>query len=487
MSREFFRFMRQALPASDGHLATVLAVSLALAAGPAAAGINKHCLNSDAAAQTRLHAYDAAALVDTGDADRMAVADELPSSAPKAARNDRTALTPFELGKERLLDWNSWPALNVTLSDRTYSFLGVHLTDKDASKGTPCIRLLFRLFAPAYKEVAGFGMLRSEYEKDNPKQIELRKAVGAAEVAVGNASDQFFVINLDRLRSSTYWQRRYETYRRNVNSSRDPKAYPVHFERFLFDVIRLSRYGPQKMPPEDRRNFISATFKALEKRDIRCAQSPDHPLCIMNSIFMETELGAAHPLKVTDALDNSGLAFGPRQLDLGQKRADATSFALRYLISESRQSEKWHIRFLQPIEQLPRRELSTLYKDVIPELNEQLSLYGDEVVNLYIDGLRQMAETDYRLNGVQFAGRTQLLAQLLAADFSNKWGEGNARGIATALKRNVIYDECGVVQAWMEQVRAKYPPGDIEDFRRRSGHVVRHFSNATKGSPQHCS
>ena len=60
----------------------------------------------------------------------------------------------------------------------------------------------------------------------------------------------------------------------------------------------------------------------------------DAAACILNATFMETELGSANPGSVTDAYDNSGLAFGPRQLDLGQGRRDALAFADRYLIGD---------------------------------------------------------------------------------------------------------------------------------------------------------
>lgn len=468
--------------------ARVAVLATAALAGVAQAGINTRCLNSDAAAQTRLLAYDAEPALSAGNAVAATPSNATTATAVKPTVDGRTAVTAYEMSPDRLLDWQRWPALKLSFDDRAFEFLGVHLTDKDDP--ARCIRLMLRVLEPVYREISGFGYLRSEYEGSDPKQIELRAAAGklrAPVFAVGNPSSQFFVIDLKLLRANEYWKRRYELFRRNAEATRNPKAYPVHFERFLLNVIRFSRYPFEKMPAQDRNRFVEATFRALQRGGTDCQSTPDHALCVLNAIFMETELGSAHPLKVTDALDNSGLAFGPRQLDLGQDRKDATEFARRYLISSEKVDEKWPSRFLKPVEALPRRDFHELYVSVIPELNEKLSIHGERVIDLYIDGLRHMVGADYRLDRLNFTGKAKLLALLIAADFGNKWGEDTARAIVGGLDARTSYDECGILAAWTEAVKRRLAPGDVEDFRRRVGHVATHLAKVTTPPWRACS
>jgi len=61
--------------------------------------------------------------------------------------------------------------------------------------------------------------------------------------------------------------------------------------------------------------------------------------------------------------------------------------------------------------------------DVTRRFNERLGIYGDRVIEVYVRGLIAMANADYKLATIRFSGKAELLAKVLAADFSNKWGE----------------------------------------------------------------
>ena len=469
-----------------------LAMACLVAASRAAEGaITKSCLNSDAASQERLLMYDAlvvrGASVPSGE-----IPAEGQSVSVRSNANDRTARTPYEFSRDILLDWDKWPSVRLKFGDSVHEFLGVHINDKNETEPAPCIRLMFRTFAPTYKDVAGFGYLRDEYETAKPRQISLKAAI---EVMQGNVvaahdarTETFYVIDLTRLRSSAFWKQRYEIYRSNVNSASDPKAFPVHFERLLFNIIRLSRYLPDVMSMDERAGLLRATIEAFRQRGIDCGSQPPPAACTLNRILMETELGPAHPLMVTDALDNSGLAFGPRQLDLGQGRADATAFAQQYLLEESEKAEKWSARFLRPIEQMPLGDLRQLYSRVVPTFNERLGTYGDQVVSLYVTGILQMASDDYKVKLLSAVGRAAELAQLLAADFSNKWSKARAIEVITGMKSGGPYAECAVLSSWRDQMKKSgFPPGDVADFRRRAQHIAAYFSQVFPGSANNCS
>ncbi len=450
----------------------------------AIAGINRQCLNTDAAAQTRLIGYERAQLAPQAPSvDAQFASESVSITQPHA--NALTARTPYEIPKEVLLDWTKWPTTDVKYAGRSFAFMAVHVTDKDANT-TPCIRLVFRIMAPDVESRAGLPYLVSRWESAHPRLKSIAEAVTAT--VTWDGSEQFYVIDLARLRSEPYWQKRYAIYQKNVRAANSPNAYPVHFERFIFNVVRGTRYSAPSLSPEERERFKRATSERLKDKGFDCVAHPQLDVCILNAVFMKTELGAANPLSVTDALDNSGLAFGPRQLDLGQGRKDATAFAKTRLIERSNPEEvDWEKRFFQPVEAMTVRDLRTLYGTAARTFNDRLALASDDVIDLYVSGISEMVSTDYKLKQVAFSGSGALLAQLLAADFSNKWGANSTPTIVNYLKtRQQPLDECNVLNAWKDGVQKYFGPADVEDFIRRSHHVAEAYSVAMQTSLKSC-
>lgn len=450
------------------------------------AGVNARCLNSDAAAQGRMVASDqqSSPAPTTPSAPPDVKASEVSVILPN--RDAQTAYPlypPYGLPPEVRLDWNKWPSTRVVYAGRTFSFMGIHLTNKD---GSPCIRLMFRLLAPTYEIFAGIPYLVSGYESGNRRVISVAEAV--SKLTSWDSSEKFYVIDLTRLQQDKYWKARFDLYLKNVRSAGDPRAHPVHLERLLFNVIRRSRYPMPLLKEDDRQRFKEATLGGLKKRGHDCAAEPESAVCILNSTFMNTELGNANPLSVTDALDNSGLAFGPRQLDLGQGRRDATQFAIQYLIDKTDPDEAdWGKRFLQPIEAMGVRDLSQLYVSVTRKFNDRLAISSERVMDVYVDGLLEMVSTDYKLTSIRFIRKAELLARLVAADFSNKWGDTTrARLVAFLRSKNQEYDECAVLTAWAEGVEKYLRPADTEDFRRRARIIKKFFSRASNTDLSGC-
>ena len=464
-----------------------VACALGLAFSPAAfSEITKPCLNSDAEAQARLVLYelrsDPRAL---SPAVQPVAGGSAAATENKAAANDLTAYASTQLSKEKLTDWDKWPVRRLAFGGDSAEFMAVHITNKDGTD-RPCLRLMFRVFAPGYLEDAGFGFFISDYEKAKQRRIKASEAFGAT--VVYDYSEQFYIINLTRLKNTKFWRDRYAVFQKNVAVAKDVKSPPVYFDRFVFNVLRLSRYQMPRMHAAERPKFIEATFSALAKRSVDCGANKDHPACILNSVFMETELGAAHPLSVTDALDNSGLAFGPRQLDLGQGRKDATDFALAYLLEPAQKADKWQAKYFRPIESLALSEVKSLYKDAIPYLNSRLEDNGSAVIELYVSGLVQMVSDDYGIARINLTDNARLLSTVVTADFSNKWGKGSAVTLVARIRQAVKQqlDECGFLGAWHKAIRETLQPGDLRDAMRRSDAIQRQFSRFRTGGVASC-
>ncbi|MDO8475639.1 MAG: hypothetical protein Q7W02_05490 [Candidatus Rokubacteria bacterium] len=340
--------------------------------------------------------------------------------------------------------------------------------------------------APVYEAHGGVPYLVSGWERKTPKLISVGE--GVSRFVAFDSSEQFYLINLAKLRQDVFWRQRFDLYISNVRNSTDPRARPVHFERLLFNIIRRSRYSAPAIEKEDRERFKAATFEELKRRGNDCGSRPDLAACILNVAFMETELGKANPLSVSDALDNSGLAFGPRQLDLGQGRNDARKFAADYLIDKTDAEEAdWSNRFLRPIEAMRLRDLRIMYSDVTRRFNDRLGIHGDRVIEVYATGLLEMANADYKLATIRFSGKAELLARLLAADFSNKWGEAAVVRIVAFLRaREQPYGECALLGTWREGVEKYFRPDDVKDFKRRATIVKTWFAKAVGADLSSC-
>ena len=92
------------------------------------------CLNPDAAALARLMSYEDEVAI--SEDTKVPEGNKLPKEI-SAEKNDLRALTPYQISTKRLLDWTAWPTLKVRLSDKTYSFMGVHITPKRFSQKPP--------------------------------------------------------------------------------------------------------------------------------------------------------------------------------------------------------------------------------------------------------------------------------------------------------------------------------------------------------------
>src|SRR5581483_10547441 len=96
-------------------LTTCLVVAgIAMSAGVSQAAITNCTLSGDAAAQTRLMAYEASKQTLQAPVEGLK-ADQVTDN--RVRPDDLTAYEPYDLkhfSKERLLDWTTWPAQKMT-------------------------------------------------------------------------------------------------------------------------------------------------------------------------------------------------------------------------------------------------------------------------------------------------------------------------------------------------------------------------------------
>jgi hypothetical protein len=133
-------------------------------------------------------------------------------------------------------------------------------------------------------------------------------------------------------------------------------------------------------------------------------------------------------------------------------------------------------------------DVRLLYDSVVVTFNDQLLGAYDGVLSLYLDGLTEMAgNAEKAVSPLALNDDLRLLAQLIAADFANKWGDAATTRVVEAVGKAHATTECALVLAWRDAVAIRYSGrSDVADFERRVGIVTRAYYNASGKAGTDC-
>jgi hypothetical protein len=320
----------------------------------------------------------------------------------------------------------------------------------------------------------------------------------ADEVLVFDETETFYVINLTELQSrigNTKWSARVAAYHRVMADSSRTDAYKrVNAQRFFLDIIRTYRYYPPRANNEDLQINIT---RELAQKHIICrgreastlgakpsiytALISGHMIevsCILTTSFFQTELGNINPFSVTDALDNSGLAIGPRQIDLGQLSVAARRLQSFLLSGESLEERSLLSHFFVPIERLTPTGYKRLYGEVIPRLNSKLNdkATRDFIISDFVKEITSLLNVDKQLDDISPHDANEHNAfRAVVIDFNNKW-PGEIRAVIKRVPRQTYVTACDSAIAWVSAFQGLKPPaGDVKDARRRADIVMRSY------------
>jgi len=400
----------------------------------------------------------------------------------------------------------AFPVTSVNFENFNVSYLGVRLVQNPNKDD--CLATAVVLFAPEVipdKRIDGVHFVFPGAKGLAARQIDhsSNQPSAAQQPLLYDSTETFYVINLTEIESrvgSQRWSARANGFEQVMkDNSRSPAYRRVQFQRFVLDLIRTYRYSP---PGGGGDEFRVAVNSQLAARGIHCpehvrsnepqqepatAATPDAPPlpCVLKSSFLETELGKANPFAVTDALDNSGLAFGPRQLDVGQH----AEVGAKYLLADMAPADHaTYAQFLRPIERLTPSGLSMLYRAVIPKFNQELQAgpARDFIIQDFIASITAPVPAADLIKQVQIDRPGDHAGlEAVVIDFGNKW-TGQTRAVAQALQPKHFDSACDAAIAW-EQTFAKLAPspGDVADAYRRA-HIVLQAFNLEAGRNEVC-
>src|SRR5207249_1332665 len=98
----------------------------------------------------------------------------------------------------------------------------------------------------------GLDYLIDDWQEGVTRRISLDDAIMGTSgfaVAVHESTEQFYVIDLGKLRMEKPWTTLYDTFFLNAKNAVDKQAPAAHFERLLLNIIRPTRYPPKSMTP----------------------------------------------------------------------------------------------------------------------------------------------------------------------------------------------------------------------------------------------
>jgi hypothetical protein len=271
----------------------------------------------------------------------------------------------------------------------------------------------------------------------------------------------------------------------------------VQFQRFVLNLIRLSRYQAPRLRPLD---FYAEINSGLAGRHVGCPPTeagkrpppgPDLPSviptpCILALSYMSSELGPVSPYVVTDALDNSGPAFGPRQIDLGAHPESGDLL----LDGETDQRKQDYRRFFRSIENYTPTGLKRFYAEIIPFLNGKL---GTEKVHQYIVGdfldsvMTPVPDAGEVHRIVPASPSEQAAFDAVVIDFGNKWSGQTTTIIKAMVAQNRSYDTaCQATLAWVQAFAPHAVGGDLHDEKRRAAIVLQAYQTLGRHYDETC-
>jgi hypothetical protein len=407
---------------------------------------------------------------------------------------------------------SSFPTVTLSYDGRAVQFLGLRLVQNPTK--SDCLATLILFFAPEVvpnERLGGQTFIFRGTSTLPPSKISrfggdvedvgshtIPKRAVADEVVAFDNDQTFYVINLTELRDrlgQTRWKKRVTDYEQVMGDPRRTDSYKrVSAQRFLLDVLRAYRYTPPRGGQEDFRLDVSQRLVAAHIlcRDSTTTKTEGHPSteegthlerkvnvpCILKTSFFQTELGTLSPFAVSDALDNSGLAIGPRQIDLGQMSDSATA-AKRYLLSgESAQRRVTLTQFFVPIERLTPTGYKALYGEIIPLFNAKLAagVTKEFLLSDFVKMITDPASKAWRLDRIVIRDQNEYHAfEAAVIDFSNKWAS-KTRVVSQLIQKHEYKSACEATMAWEAAFASlKPPPGDIKDAYRRADIVLRAY------------
>jgi len=405
---------------------------------------------------------------------------------------------------------SSFPTVSLSYDGRAIQFLGLRLVQNPTK--SDCLATVVLFFAPdvlpndksggqtfVFKGTSTLppsAISRFGGDLEHVGSHTIPKRSLADEVVAFDEDQTFYVINLTELHDrlgTIRWKKRVSDYERVMADPRRTNSYKrINAQRFLLDIVRAYRYSPPRGGQDDFRSDVSQRLIAAHIlcRDTAIAKTEDHSPtdqgmpktveipCILKSSFFQTELGTLNPFAVSDALDNSGLAVGPRQIDLGQISDPATAVKSCLLNGEPPQRQAELSQFFVPIERLTPTGYRALYKEIIPLFNAKLSSgpAKEFVLNDFVEMITTPPSRNWRLNRIVIHDLSEHRAfEAVVIDFNNKWA-GRTRLVSDRIGSHDYKSACEATVAWEAAFASINPPrGDIKDAYRRADIVLRAY------------